>query len=48
MSLDLIQMVDVSTNQLLHQVFETRLPKKEKNNNRRVTMTPRNSVRVRE
>lgn len=43
-------MVDVSTNQLLHQMFETQLQNKEKkmSTNRRVTMTPRNSVRVRE
>lgn len=42
-------MVGVSTNQLLHQMFEAQLPNTEKkiSNNKRVTMTPRNSVRVR-
>lgn len=46
-SLDLIKMVDVSTNQLLRQMFENQLPNTEKKMNRRVTMTPRKSVRVR-
>lgn len=49
-SLDLIKMVDVSTSQLLREMFQSQLPKTEKkiSINNRVTMTPRNSVRVRE
>ncbi|TWW72912.1 Unconventional myosin-VIIb [Takifugu flavidus] len=46
-SLDLIKMVDVSTNQLLREMFQSQLPKTERkiSINNRVTMTPRNSVR---
>lgn len=43
-------MVDVSTNQLLREMFQSQLPKTERkiSINKRVSMTPRNSVRVRE
>lgn len=49
-SLDLIKMVDGSTNRLLRQMFGPQLPNTDKkiSMNRRVTITPRNSVRVRE
>uniref|UniRef100_A0A3Q1B715 Myosin VIIBb n=1 Tax=Amphiprion ocellaris TaxID=80972 RepID=A0A3Q1B715_AMPOC len=47
-SYDIIKMVDISTNELLHQIFENELsnngPKMA--NNRKVIMTPKSSLRV--
>lgn len=46
-SLDLIRMLEVSKNQLLHQMFQDS-PIANRRNSSRVTLTPKNSVRVRQ
>uniref|UniRef100_A0A3Q3XBS1 Uncharacterized protein n=1 Tax=Mola mola TaxID=94237 RepID=A0A3Q3XBS1_MOLML len=45
-SFDIIQMVDLSTNQLLHRIFETKPPVKGLKISKRITMTPRNSTQA--